>query len=362
MTLFLTLLHAGLLVLIGANWWYLRLAKRASLANTRVPRLSVLIPARNEEDNLKRLLPSLAAQDYPDLEVIVYDDASEDRTWEVIQHYGDGRVRGVRGTGPPEGWMGKPHALYQATRQATGERYLFLDADAELLQTDALRRLMALHEGMPQPGVMTGLPRLKGSGKLLVSLVPNAILVGLPWPLVRYIPLPALGAVNGQCWMLAAEPYHRLEPHREAKGEILEDVMIGRYLKRNGVVPYLRDVQSELAVYMYRSFGDAWRGFRKNAYLILGGAPASFALMFAIFGLTFVVTPLFGWWLLLSIYAFKVATDRISGFSWTLSILAPLSYTLGWVLQLDSAVSHWLHRVSWKGRRVEQRPIDSQAS
>ncbi len=353
MTLFLTLLHAGLLVLLGLNWLYLRSARRIDFKNERVPRLSVLIPARNEQENLRRLLPSLAAQSYPNLEVIIYDDASEDDTWQVIKQLGDPRVRALRGSGPPEGWMGKPHALYQAAKEATGDRLLFLDADAKLLHRGALRSMIALHEGLPANAALTGLTKLRGAGGLLVSLVPNAILVGLPWFLVRYIPWSALSAVNGQCWMIDARTYRDLEPHEAVKNEILEDVMIGRYLKSQGVIPYLRDVQQDTAVYMYRSFADAWLGFRKNAYLILGGTPLSFAALFTLFGLTFVWAPFFGWWLLITIFAFKILTDRIAGFGWTISLLAPVSYFLGWIQQLDSAIHHLIGRLSWKGRKVE---------
>ena len=116
---------------------------------------------------------------------------------------------------------------------------------------------------------------------LLVSLVAHTILGGLPWPLVRRFSAPSLGALNGQCWMIRAADYHRFEPHAHLPDEVLEDVKIGRYLKRKRMTPVLLDVQQEITVFMYRSFGEAWLGFRKNAYLIMGGTPFSFSLVFA---------------------------------------------------------------------------------
>ncbi len=351
----LSLIHLGLWATLLPNLRNLRRRRhrrRVPPAPGPPPALSVLVPARNEARNLRRLLPSLLQQDHPDFEVIDYDDGSEDATWRVLQSFDDARLRPLRGEGPPPGWVGKVHALHRAARIARGERYLFLDADAELTTPHALRRLAARFDALPEDSVLTGFTRLRGGAKLLVSLVPGIILTALPWPLVRRRRMPSLGALNGQCWMIGAADYRRLEPHAHVPGAVLEDVMIGRYLKRRGLTPVLCDVQCEVSVFMYDSFGDAWRGFRKNAYLILGGRPASFAVLFPLFLSAFVLGPLRSPRLLASLYGLKAVTDRISGFPWTVSLAAPLSYLLAAVLQLDSAFAHWTDRVRWKGRRV----------
>ena len=351
MILYLAAIHLLLFSIFVANMVYLWRGRKQEVPDI-YPRLSVLIPARNEEANLKRLLPSLRSQDYPDFEVVIYDDCSEDGTWDVIQQTHDDRFKALRGSGPPPGWVGKVHALYQATREATGDLYLFLDADAELLHPAALRNLVAYYNALPQHSVMTGLTRLLGGGRLLVSLVPNAILTALPWPLVRPLSLPSLGALNGQCWLIRAELYHRHEPHEALKNEVLEDVRIGRYLKGLGVVPVLRDLQGDVAIHMYRDLADAWQGFRKNAYLIMSGRPIIFVMLAVHFLLTYLLAPVFSLWFLLSLYLLKLATDLRTGFPWWISALAPVSYLLAVVLQWDSAISHWTGRVAWKGRPV----------
>jgi glycosyltransferase involved in cell wall biosynthesis len=351
MLVLLAVLHAGFLLLIGANLLYLRRSQRVS-PQADCPSVSVLIPARNEAENLRRLLPSLARQRYPDVEVLVYDDGSEDETWSVIQQHRSDGIRGLRGDGPPPGWMGKVHALYQLTRQARNDLYLFLDADAELRHPEALQRLVDQYEALPEKCVLTALPRLRGGGLLLVSMVPNTILGGLPWPLVRRLDLPSLGALNGQCWMLDATRYHGLEPHLHVQNEVLEDVEIGRYLKREGISPVLCDVQRDVAVHMYSDFADAWRGFQKNAYLLAGGTPLSFIPLYLFFLVVFTLSPVVSWALLPSLYLIKAATDRYCGFPLWVTALAPLSYLLSSILQLDSAIQHWTGRVAWKGRRV----------
>ena len=348
--LLLAIVHLGTWGILLANLAYLRRTPSPQ-SEANPPSLSVCIPARNEAQNLRRLLPSLLRQRYPELEIHVWDDGSEDETWAVLQSIDDDRLHAHRGTGPPDGWMGKVHALHECTRRATGASYLFLDADAELTDADALRRMIARHEASTGR-VTSGLPRLRGGGQLLVSLVPHALLTGLPWPLVHRTSLPALSALNGQCWMIDADLYHTYEPHRAVKGDILEDVAIGRYLKRNGHPPSLLDVQEEVTVYMYDRFGAAWRGFRKNAYLLLGGRPATFAAMWTGFLMIWVVAPLLSTWFLASLYGLKALTDWVNGVSPVITLCAPISFVLGIALQLDSALHHWGRRVEWKGRTV----------
>lgn len=345
----LALAHSAFWGILLGNLAYLRRQEPARLDS--LPSLSICIPARNEAENLRRLLPSLRTQNYPDLEIIVWDDGSEDETWDVLQNANDSRLTPLQGSDPPSNWVGKVHALYQCTRRASGDWYLFLDADAELLRPNALRQLVARHAGT-STSVSSGFPELKGAALLFVSLVPHALLCSLPWPLVTRTRTASLSALNGQCWLIDGAIYHTHEPHAEVKDAVLEDVAIGRYLKRKGHPPTLLDVQDLVAVHMYDGFGAAWQGFRKNAYLLLGGTLPQFLLMYCSFLLIWLVAPLLSVWFLASLYGLKLVTDRASGMSQSVSLLAPMSYLLGLILQLDSAVHHWVDRVSWKGRSV----------
>ena len=345
----LVLVHAATWGIVVANLAYLR--RQTAAETSSLPSLSVCIPARNEAANLRRLLPTLQAQDYPDLEILVWDDGSNDGTWDVLTDADDPRLTPLRGDDPPSGWVGKVHALYQCTREASGDCYLFLDADAELRRPDALRQLVARHAGS-STRVSSGFPRLRGAALILVSLVPNAILSGLPWPLVKRTQMKSLSALNGQCWLVDREVYHAHEPHEAVKDAVLEDVGIGRYLKEQGHAPTLLDVQDLVSIHMYDGFGAAWRGFQKNAYLLLGGTAPRFVLMYAGFLLTWLVAPLLSVWFLVSLYGLKFVTDRASGMPAHVTLLAPVSYLLGLLLQLDSALHHWSDRVRWKGRSV----------
>ena len=353
-------LHAGVLGILGVNLWSLRRG-RPTLGVAAPTSVSVLVPARNEEANLGVLLPSLLGQRGVPFEVVVVDDASDDGTWAVLGAHGDPRLVAVRSGGPPPGWVGKTHALHTAAARATGQVFVFLDADAALRDPEALGRLVGRWQRQGGPGTaLTGLPRYldRGATALLTGLVPFAVLAGLPIPLVHRTANPAVSALNGQVWAIGADDYRRLAPHEAHAAEVLEDVMIGRFLKRCGLRLHFADLQGEVAVRMYRSFGEAWRGFRKNAYLLGGGTPARLALFFAVYALVW-VSPSVLWLLgpaglapLATLVLAKGLVDRSQGFPLWTTLCAPLALALGAALQIDSAVAHARGRVTWKGRSV----------
>lgn len=356
MLLLLAVVHATLFVILLSNLRYLNRLRDADPPAVW-PSVTVFIPARNEESNLQRLLPTLLNQQYDEFDVVVYDDGSTDGTWDVIQSFstrevdGEAGVRGIRGDGPPAGWVGKVHALFQATRNASSDLYLFLDADGEFRHDNALKQLVQTLLAQPRNSVLTAITRLCGGGRLLVSYVPFAILATIPWSLQRRTPAQ-LGALNGQLWLIRGEDYRRLEPHENHPSEILEDVQIGRFLKRNGIIPVLYDAQPDFNVYMYPSFTAAWQGFKKNAYLILGGTPVSMIVIGSFYLVTFVLAPFFSIWLLVSLYLMKWISDLRTGFGPLVTLGTPLGFFLSFVIQLDSAVAHWRKRVSWKNRLV----------
>jgi glycosyltransferase involved in cell wall biosynthesis len=357
----LTVALGAVYVLMGvtllANLWQLRRSRPREHPGAPRPRLSVLVPARNEAANLRRLLPSLLSQEYRDLEVIIYDDGSEDATWDVLQRVRDLRLKTMRGSGPPAGWVGKVHALYRASLEATGELLLFLDADAALKDPRALARLVSRFDSLPRGSVLTGLTHLRGGGGLLVSLVPFILLSQLPLALVPRTPFTRLSGLNGQCWMIRRSDYERFAPHRANRNEVLEDIRIGQYLKRQGIIPYMADLQNEVEVWMYRSVPDAWAGFRKNVYPFMGEKPWSFLVQHLLYLALFVATPLVSPWFIAGWYGLKAVSDRFVRYPITVTLATPLSLGLGALLQLDSAVSHWTGHVRWKGRSVVRRAL-----
>jgi len=331
----------------------------ASGASGDPPAVTVLIPARNEEHNLPRLLDSLSRQTYPEYEVLVYDDGSEDGTWKIIQSRAG--VMGVRGSGPPDGWYGKVHALYQLSEHARGDILLFLDADTELRDEGALERLVERFQRVGGE-LATGITRLRGRGHILVSVIGYAILSSIPWWMGSRLPSRFMAAVNGQCWMIDAGLYRRHRPHLEVRSEVLEDVMIGRYMYGQGVRPRLMNAQKEVSVHMYSSFSDAWTGFRKNAYAMVGGTPVRALPLWTVYTTLYVVLPLLFAPALIATTFLKLVSDRFLGVGLFVSLAAPLSFILAAVLILDSAVSTETGTVRWKGRRLVSRSAGAAGS
>lgn len=349
MTVILLLAYAVMTAVLCANLVHLARRDRKRAAFTG--RVSVLIPARNERANLSRLLPSLLGQRDVDFDVIVYDDASEDGTAEVVTATADPRVRLLRGSGPPPGWVGKVYALHQASLHARGDVFLFLDADAAFTDDRALHRILARFAALPAGSVLTGLPHLRGGGALLVSLIPYGVLVNQPLPLTERL-RSRLNSMNGQCWLIAREDYRRHDPHAAHANEVLEDIRIGQYLSARGVRPHFADLADDLEVWMYRTTAEAWRGFRKNAYLLTGGRPAPFAVFWTMFVVVFLAGPVLAPAWVSWIFATKLVSDRLARYPLWVSALAPVTLVLWAALLVDSALSHHRGTVDWKGRPV----------
>lgn len=355
MEILFTLLYTALVLNTVTNIVYLRSRRRRVSEPATYPSVSVLVPARNEEQNLRRLIPSLLEQDYDHFEIIVYDDASEDRTAAVVEEFGDERIKLLEGTEPPPGWVGKVYGLYQATRVASGDLFLFLDADARLNGPGALRSLVRQHDALPKPAVLSGMMRLSGGGALLVSMIPFSLYTFFPMPLAVRMRQAWTGVLAGGCWMIARADYRKHEPHQRHAAEVLEDLMIARYLKGRGMRSFLSDLQPDVDVRMYEGLADAWLGLRKSAGL-LGGTPAGSVAMALIHTLVFIVFPLIWWPGAVAVYLAKFASDRFSGFSLVTTLLAPVSLALAILVTLDSARGYAAGKVVWKGREVAGRP------
>src|SRR5436190_4726317 len=117
------------------NQYHLDIVVTPTSPPTHAPLISVCVPARNEEKNIRACMEAILAQDYPNFEVIVLEDRSTDRTSEILHSIvvQNNKLKVIHGSDLPNGWAGKPHALFQASAAARGVWLCFVAADTFLM-------------------------------------------------------------------------------------------------------------------------------------------------------------------------------------------------------------------------------------
>jgi glycosyltransferase involved in cell wall biosynthesis len=327
------------------------------------PGVSVLIPARNEAATLRVTLPLFAAASYPDLEVLVLDDCSTDGTAEVVEEIAGehGRIRLLRGTPPPAGWLGKCWACHQLASSATGRLMIFCDADVSIGPL-AIQRTVATME-MSGAGLLTALPKQITPGWLEASLVPLIaqlpVIALLPLRLVESTWSPSLSMGNGQWMAFTRDAYARSGGHAMVRDRVLEDVWLARAAKASGERLVVALARNDLGVRMYHDARALREGFRKNLYLLAGGNPLGLITVLTFFAVTMLyplaapfIAGWSGWILVLLLAGVRITGCAASGHRWSGVVLHPLGATLAPALALDSAIAAHRGEAVWKGRPV----------
>jgi chlorobactene glucosyltransferase len=235
----------------------------------RPPLVSVLIPARNEELNIRLCLESLMAQDYPHLEIIVLDDGSSDTTSIIVQEMSarHQQVRLIHGQPLPPDWHGKAWACDQLSREAQGEWLLFVDADTRH-RPNSISSAMALAcaHGLDLLSLLPDMA-LKTSGlRVIMSIIPFVFVACVPHFAFSQTRWPSFAAAVGPFMLFRGEVYHKFGGHEAVRRDIVDDVFIARCVKRVGGRVALADGVSVLRVEFYRDFAEAWHGLAKSAF------------------------------------------------------------------------------------------------
>ncbi len=259
---------------------------------TRVRRLSVLIPARNEAANIGDCLSSVLSCDTDGLEVeiLVLDDGSEDATGDIAAAAGGGRVRVLKGRKLPEGWLGKSHACAQLAEAAGGDWLLFLDADARL-EPSALQAARAAAEAAGS-GMVTGFPRQHTGTwleRLVVPLMVFTVICHLPVKLVRGSRDPRFVAAHGGFLLIRRSSYGRCGGHEAIRSELVDDMALARAMKRAGEPVVLADITEHVSMRMYHNARQVWNGYRKNIYAGTGRNPVLLLAVLLVYGVLYLL-------------------------------------------------------------------------
>ncbi|MGH2447179.1 MAG: glycosyltransferase [Chloroflexota bacterium] len=346
-------LVAGLQLLIGwmADRHYRSLPEMPAASSEADGHVSIIVPARNEEQALPHLLESLGGLDYPDYDVLVVDDGSTDRTAAVTRQAG---VDVLRVEGPPAGWTGKTFACFTGAEATDGRWLLFTDADTVHGPRSLSAGLELARREQAEVVSLLAQQRCRSVWeRLLLPYAYALYFAGARRPNQAGGP----GIANGQYILILREAYRRIDGHRAVRGSIVEDVRLARVAQSHGIHVVLARGEDHLDVSMYRDLAHLWEGMGKNASRFLREQPSTgvvTALAGMILGSSIVLASRCPWrqrLVLLACPALALAPwYRRFGVHPLLAVLHPLTAAVFQVLALDS-LRKQVTGATWKGRR-----------
>jgi chlorobactene glucosyltransferase len=251
------------------NQYHLDIIVEPAQPPSNPPLISVCVPARNEERNIRACVEGILNQDYPNLEVIVLDDRSTDATPEILRKLAaqNDKLHVISGSDLSAGWAGKPHALHQASAVARGEWLCFIDADTFLApETLSSCYAKALETDADMFTIMTF--QILGSfwEKTVMPLVMTALSVGFS-PRKVNNPKTRDAIANGQFILIKCSVYDAIGGHESIKDRIVEDKALSERVKWNGHRLIVADGMRVARTRMYTSLPEMWEGWTKNIYL-----------------------------------------------------------------------------------------------
>lgn len=341
------------------------------------PFVSVLVPARNEEDNIESCILSLMKQDYPSFEIIVLDDDSEDNTWNTVYRLSktDTRLHLIKGAPLREGWIGKCWACHQLAKKARGDYLLFVDADTR--HDPAMLRSAVDAASFYRTDLLTALPEEKAetlSEALTIPLITWGTFAAFPYPLAFFLQWPALSISVGQFMLFRRDAYDGIGGHESVSDHVTEDMELGRLVISNGLRWRLVNGSSVVKCRMYKDFTDAVNGLSKTLFGALGDSILLVFLLSFIIGAVFCLPPL----VLLAMAAGHTASNILFDRTLVAMVLAlltwgvanlhfrlPLHFTF--LYPLISALTIYIFfrsmffsimgKATWKGRVLSKRKV-----
>lgn len=352
-----------------------RLRPAQEQSTEKLPLVSILIPARDEAANIGPTIRALLVQEYPHFEVVVLDDGSTDETAAIARNAGSGdpRLTVAQGKSLPEGWLGKNWACHQLSRTASGDIFIFTDADVRW-QSGALRAVVGAMQ-TTDADLFTVWPTQithTWPERLVVPLMALVVLGYLPVIGTHYSPLSAFAAANGQCMVWRRDSYDIVGGHVPVRDNVLEDVTLARIVKQHGLRLRMADGNRLISCRMYEGWPQVRDGYAKN---ILAGYGNSVTLL--------LLATLFHWSLFLFPWIWLAVGNnlRLDGAwpAWPLAMIAlgllvrmltasftrqrivdglglPLSVLL--MTRIAFQAAGWHYRYGgprWKGRSLSQK-------
>jgi cellulose synthase/poly-beta-1,6-N-acetylglucosamine synthase-like glycosyltransferase len=332
------------------------------------PRVSVIVPARNEEKTIAQGLTQLLALDYENYEVIAVNDRSTDATGELMQQVAAGPaahgcLRVVNIETLPDGWLGKTHAMWTASTQATGDWLLFTDADI-LYKPSALRRAVAYAESVRADHLVL-FPRLlmhSPGERVMIAFFQILFTFGhRPWKVADPKTRDHIGV--GAFNLVRRSAYEAVGTYRALRMEVVDDMKLGKVLKNAGFSQRTAFGEDLISLHWGSGALGVAANFTKNFFAVL--SYQSMRTIAVVGALAFLnLGPFLGLWLahawqrvpyalaLLSIFAMYVgmsAREPIPPYYFFLHPIGTLFFI--YALLRSMMVTLWHGGVTWRGTK-----------
>jgi glycosyltransferase involved in cell wall biosynthesis len=331
--------------------------------DSECPSVSLIFAARDEEEKLPGALATLAALDYPHLEIIAVDDRSQDATGRILDQFAalHPRFRAVHVSELPAGWLGKPHALQKAYEASTGDWLLFTDADV-WFETSVLRRAVAIADELRADHLTLGAGvEMHGFWeKTVLTFFALAFHVANQLDQVSNVKSKAYAGI-GAFQMAKRSVYETIGTHQTLKMEVVDDMKVGKLVKQNGFRSVVALAQEFVSVRWQAGVRNVIRGVTKNFFAAFGYsvpyAGAAVVMMLLMNVVPFVgVAAGHGWIRILSGIAAGVAlivhagADIASGVSPLYALTHPIGAILFcYMIVRSTIVTLWNGGVTWRG-------------
>lgn len=254
------------------------------------PRVSIIVPARNEEEHIEQTLTQLLQLDYENYELIAVNDRSIDRTGEVMDRVAStlqahGRLRVIHVSKLPPNWLGKAHAMWTAAKQASGDWLLFTDADV-LFRTDALSRAMA-YATAERADHLVLFPTfvMHGPGeRMMIAFFQTLFVFGhRPWKVAdpKTKDFLGVGAFN----LIRRQVYEAVGTYEALRLEVLDDMKLGKVVKTSGYAQRTVFGRRLLSIRWAKGAIGVIQNLTKNMFAIMSfqwwrAVASAFALIF----------------------------------------------------------------------------------
>lgn len=363
------------------------LDSRYPVESTRaLPKVSVLVAGKNEEKNIERCLRSLLAQNYPDLEVIAINDRSDDRTGAImdkIASESQGRLRVVHIQSLPEGWLGKPHAMYEGTKLATGDYLLYTDADCCFQCPDAVR-ISVEYSMNKKVDLLSVMPVLETVSFWERILQPVCSAIMMMWFRPEWVNDPArsVAYANGAFMLFTRRGYEAIQGHESVKRHLNEDMEFARLVKSSGQRLYVVPNRDLYRTRMYEDFRGTYVGWSRIFYgsfvkparvvIVLAVLTLMSLLPYALFigAIGWAVSqdwsfvhPGSNWFLVCSFVAIVAQMSvmmrfyPLMGSTWSRALTYPLGAAITLAILLNSLKKFHGGKIVWRGSLVHDKKV-----